>query len=93
MTKFFIVYDNLGQDILNYMDCEDLYNIVCVKYLDNCLQKTKFTDTDISLKYWWESLCQVEIYEQEERNYKEYLDSGEFYNEMKDYINDTGYDI
>ena len=50
MTLLFKVCDNLGHLILNYLDCEDLYTIVCGKYTSSILEKIKIKNNKYLLK-------------------------------------------
>tara|TARA_B110000211_G_scaffold232663_1_gene296920 strand:+ start:2332 stop:2601 length:270 start_codon:yes stop_codon:yes gene_type:complete len=88
MTLFFKVSDNLGHLILNYLGYEDLYNIICNKYTNTILVKTKTPDYRYLLKNHWEDQYQAELYLKSDKIYQKYLNSEEFYDEMKEYIDD-----
>lgn len=86
MTLLFKVCDNLGHLILNYLDCEDLYTIVCGKYTSSILEKIKIKNNKYLLKNHWKDQFQAELYLKTEENYQKYLNSEEFYREFKDFI-------
>jgi len=86
MSLFYIVGDNLGHIILNYLDCEDMYSIICNKYTNILLTNTNLLNRNIKLTSWWRDLLMVESRVKEEEAFDKYLNSEEFWNEIKDFI-------
>ena len=86
MSRFYIVGDNLGHIILNYLDCEDMYSILCNKYTNTILTNTKLSKSNIRLRSWWIDTFMVELRIKEDEKYQQYLNSQEFWMEMKDFI-------
>lgn len=86
MSIFYKIFDNLGYEILNFLNYDDLYSISCINYLNKILEKTKFYNKKNHLKNMWIDLFQVELHEREEEEYKKYLNSNEFYNEVLRHI-------
>ena len=86
MSLFLKVSDNLGHLILNYLGYEDLYSIICSKYIAAILNKTKTPNYSYFLKNHWEDQFQAELYLESDQKYQKYLNSDEFYEEIKDYI-------
>lgn len=91
MLQFYSVFDNLGHIILNYLDFEDAYCVMCVKYMNGVLHKTKLSINNTPLHSWWLTMCDAELnlkYEENKiKDYENYINSEEFYTEMADYIN------
>ena len=69
MSVMNIVFDNLGMIVLNYLDCEDLFRTISVKYFKKILNKTKLINSSIKLQEWWKTMCIVEIHEREDIKY------------------------
>lgn len=90
MVALFQVFDNVGHVILNYLDCEDAYPIMCTSYMHQILEKTTLNYTSTLLRDWWLTMCDAEInlkYEEDRTNeYVKYLNSEEFYQDMGEYI-------
>uniref|UniRef100_A0A6C0B465 Uncharacterized protein n=1 Tax=viral metagenome TaxID=1070528 RepID=A0A6C0B465_9ZZZZ len=86
MSLFLKVIDNLGHLILNNLGFEDLHRVLCIKYISNILEKTKTPNNRYFLKIHWKDQIQAELYLKSDENYQKYLNSYEFYEEIKDFI-------
>tara|TARA_B110000208_G_scaffold189655_1_gene251678 strand:+ start:1111 stop:1386 length:276 start_codon:yes stop_codon:yes gene_type:complete len=89
MSSFYKIADNLGYEILNFLDCDDLYSMNCTNYLNKILEKTKFYNKDYYLKTMWIDLFQVELIGKEEEKYQKYLNSDEFHEEVLRHLYNT----